>query len=535
MRKKKGKSAKRAQSSQGDVQELQAKQAPHSFVFHRGQVGKNVRHLVLDVRRIMEPYTAVKLKVRKKNVLKDFVNIAGVLNVTHFIVFTKSDVSTNMKLMRLPRGPTLTFKVHGYCFSRDVLSAQRRPNVELRQYQHHPLLVMNNFSGDGMHLKLMTTMFQNMFPSINVNKVKLDSIKRCVLIDYDQETKMIDLRHYNIRVVPTGMSRGIKKLIKSKLPDLGKYEDISEYVDKGGNLSESEAEMDGDFNKVTLPQKMTGRGNTKLSQSAIRLKEVGPRLKLQLVKIEEGICSGQVMFHEFVEKTSGDLKSLKKLREQKKLLKLKRKKEQAENVRKKQEAKEAHKAKSLAGMADAQETSKTEDVEKSASEVSEDDDAAYYEKEVGIAPDPDLFLNKKPHLKRKRKMSDNFPGKRFKKDKFDKTNRNKNVKGDKSSDKKFRGKPLKGDHSSKPGKRFKGDKSSGSHGNKMAKNKNEKHFQKDRSDPKKKFNKNRRDNDTDRPRKPGSKTFSGKRKERPPPRGKNSGKRKTSFKPKRNR
>ena len=29
-----------------------------------------------------------------------------------------------------------------------------------------------------------------------------------------------------------GMSRGVKKLIKTKLPDLGKYEDISEYIDK---------------------------------------------------------------------------------------------------------------------------------------------------------------------------------------------------------------------------------------------------------------------------------------------------------------
>ncbi|NXG39216.1 SSF1 protein, partial [Dromaius novaehollandiae] len=36
---------------------------PHSFVFHRGRVGKNVRQLVLDVRKVMEPYTARALKV----------------------------------------------------------------------------------------------------------------------------------------------------------------------------------------------------------------------------------------------------------------------------------------------------------------------------------------------------------------------------------------------------------------------------------------------------------------------------------------
>ena len=37
---------------------------PHCFVFHRGRVGKNVQQLILDVRRVMEPYTATTLKVK---------------------------------------------------------------------------------------------------------------------------------------------------------------------------------------------------------------------------------------------------------------------------------------------------------------------------------------------------------------------------------------------------------------------------------------------------------------------------------------
>ncbi|NXY50708.1 SSF1 protein, partial [Ceuthmochares aereus] len=36
---------------------------PHSFVFQRGRVGRNVRQLVTDLRRVMEPYTARALKV----------------------------------------------------------------------------------------------------------------------------------------------------------------------------------------------------------------------------------------------------------------------------------------------------------------------------------------------------------------------------------------------------------------------------------------------------------------------------------------
>lgn len=41
---------------------------------------------------------------------------------------------------------------------------------------------------------LMGSMFQNMFPSIDVNAVKLNSIRRCVLISRDAETGKIDFR-----------------------------------------------------------------------------------------------------------------------------------------------------------------------------------------------------------------------------------------------------------------------------------------------------------------------------------------------------
>ena len=105
------------------------------------------------------------------NVLKDFVNIAGPLNVTHLMLLSKTEKSVNLRLVRLPHGPTLTFKIQRYSLCTDVMSSLRKPHMEAGQFNHHPLLVMNGFSGEGRHLKLMTTMFQNMFPSLNVNKV----------------------------------------------------------------------------------------------------------------------------------------------------------------------------------------------------------------------------------------------------------------------------------------------------------------------------------------------------------------------------
>lgn len=45
---------------------------PHSFVFHRGHIGKNIQQLIQDVRRVMEPYTATNLKVKLLNATEGY-------------------------------------------------------------------------------------------------------------------------------------------------------------------------------------------------------------------------------------------------------------------------------------------------------------------------------------------------------------------------------------------------------------------------------------------------------------------------------
>jgi len=51
-----------------------------------------------------------------------------------------------------------------------------------------------------------------------------------------------------------------------------------------------------------------------------RLTELGPRLKLELVKIEEGICEGQVMYHAFVNKTEAELAHQKAMKDKKRFV-----------------------------------------------------------------------------------------------------------------------------------------------------------------------------------------------------------------------
>jgi ribosome biogenesis protein SSF1/2 len=162
------------------------------MVINRGQVETDIKHLIQDVRKVMEPFTAKSLKVTKKNSLKDFISIAGPLHVTHLLIFTQTDLSDHMKIVRLPRGPTIHFKLEEYSLCNDVMAIMKKKITHKKQYMQQPLLILNGFNtalshqqnpADGatasnaannatdIHHKLLATTLQNMFPCINVTKV----------------------------------------------------------------------------------------------------------------------------------------------------------------------------------------------------------------------------------------------------------------------------------------------------------------------------------------------------------------------------
>ena len=111
----------------------------------------------------------------------------------------------------------------------------------------------------------------------------MSTIRRCVCLNYNSDTKLIDFRHYAIKAVPVGLSKSVKKLVQAKIPNLSKCEDFSEFISKA-TVSESEGE-DDPANHVTLPQKLSSRGNHENSKSAIRLFELGPRISMQVSKL----------------------------------------------------------------------------------------------------------------------------------------------------------------------------------------------------------------------------------------------------------
>ncbi|OAL00332.1 Brix-domain-containing protein [Phaeosphaeriaceae sp. SRC1lsM3a] len=376
---------------------------PKSMVIRIGaqEVGGSVSQLVQDVRHVMEPDTAVRLKERKANKLRDYTTMCGPLGVTHLLLFSRSESgNTNLRLARTPRGPTLHFRVENYSLCKDIFKSMRHPRAGANDYLVAPLLVMNNFLtsdaererlGDKAppkHLeKLVTDMFQGLFPPIQPHTTPLHSIKRVLLLNREPPSEengscTISLRHYAITTKITGVPKAIRRLYaaekllgsekkKRALPDLGKLEDVADYMldpSAAGYTSASDTENDTEGeNEVEVsapvrqkvlsrrekerlragenPSNARARGSKpRVEKRAVKLVELGPRMKLRLTKVEEDVCSGKIMWHEFVTKTKAEEQDLEKKWAQRKKEKDERRRVQKENVeRKKKERQESGK------------------------------------------------------------------------------------------------------------------------------------------------------------------------------------------------
>ncbi|KAJ2558847.1 rRNA-binding ribosome biosynthesis protein [Coemansia sp. RSA 1933] len=315
---------------------------PKALVVKSGPIGRTVADLVNDVRHVMEPNTASKLRERKSNKVRDYVAVSSQLGLTHLMLFSQTESGTNLRIGRIPRGPTLYFRVNKYSLARDCLRLQKTPHTSDAEFKTSPLIILNNFAGEGKgkELKLMTAMLQNMFPAISPSTMHLSEARRVVLFNYNDETDMVDFRHYTIVVKPVGVTKGVKRVILSNnVPSLAGYDDISEYVLREAFASESDME-DGPDSEVTLAQDYIGRGNRRNEQRAVRLLELGPRMELKLMKVEGGLCQGEVLFHSYLHKSKAELEKQSKVRQIKLTQQARRRQEQESNVkRKKKEAK----------------------------------------------------------------------------------------------------------------------------------------------------------------------------------------------------
>merc|ERR1711971_1238139 len=171
----------------------------------------------------------------------------------------------------------------------------------------------------------------------------------------------IQLRHYKIQTAKNlkGVSRGIKKIIKQKrakfnnkqqigqangmaadkYPDLSRYKDITDYVEQNKDEYASESEVEDDEATKVFLDKMKKSENGKKSAHFVRLKEIGPRITMELIKIEEMVNEGKVLYHRYINKTDAEIRELQQRKDDAMRLKRERRIKQELNIKKKEEAK----------------------------------------------------------------------------------------------------------------------------------------------------------------------------------------------------
>ncbi|KAK9493916.1 Brix domain-containing protein [Lipomyces doorenjongii] len=377
---------------------------PQSMVLRIGgsSVGVSLSQLVHDVRMIMQPHTAVNLRERKANKLRDYLSMTGPLGVTHLLMFSKTQSNeTSLRIAHTPRGPTIHFRVQSYSLCKDLRRVQKHPRMPDTELHTPPLLVLNGFAAPASastatakaHLTLLTSMFQNMFPAITASTAALKKIKRVMLVNFEQETGELDVRHYLISTktlarrgavsapvmkvkkeedqdddflrpaddndddaiddrdmeddddededhdgddddddedvdedrflphAPSATARvklqkllASKKRLSKKIPNLGKTNDIADFLlrDDAGEMSavtsESEPEDDDMFDGSVLHDSRN-RGPSRPEKKAVKLIELGPRMKLKLVKIQEGVCEGDVLYHAYKSSAKSESKT----------------------------------------------------------------------------------------------------------------------------------------------------------------------------------------------------------------------------------
>ena len=196
-------------------------------------------------------------------------------------------------------------------------------------------------------------------------------------------TYTITLRHYAISTARAGLPKPLRRLNNAEkvhrherrgkgVPNLGGLRDMADYMldgegeNQANYTSASESEPDSEAEvEVQNPklqklhygaklekklarqrQRMendggvvdgvgAGRSRSTVERRAIKLHELGPRMRLRLIKVEEGLCEGKVMWHEHVRKTREEEKEMDERWEERRREKEERRRVQRENVARK--------------------------------------------------------------------------------------------------------------------------------------------------------------------------------------------------------
>ena len=256
------------------------------------------------------------------------------------IAVTNSEKNSYLKIAKMPSGPTITYNINKYCFSSDINKevASKRPLSKI--FNQIPVVILNNFNsnsefGNEEPLKICSSMFQSLFPPLNFNEIDTNKLKRAFLVNlsFDEGKPVFQLRLFDIDVVKASSKKTIANIINSKITDFSKFDNIADYVLKHSGYTDN-SDNEGEDSNINLNLN-EARDEKAKKFNKIKLIEVGPRIDLSLVKIEEGFFKGNVAYHEFIKKSKKEIFDTAKALKEKNKLKRLRTKEQMNNLKSK--------------------------------------------------------------------------------------------------------------------------------------------------------------------------------------------------------
>lgn len=190
---------------------------------------------------------------------------------------------------------------------------------------------------------------------------------------------------------------------------------------------ESEGE-EAQESRVQVPegtQRLPGlAGKSVPKTTRVQLTEVGPRLELEIIKVEEGLAEGKVLYHKYVSKSGAEAAAQQAEHDEREQLRAQRRRQQVvlrrllstsgahdactqeDNVRRKLKEQRLTERAKVAG-ASKDKKGKKGGAKRAWWETEqggevEDDDAEYYRQEVGEEPAPEMQLGKRPSARGKR-------------------------------------------------------------------------------------------------------------------------------------
>jgi len=284
--------------------ETKNKKSSLNLIFSKGHVSSLIKELVLNIKKMLIPNIVNNVQVKRYNKLKDLLNVAGVLGITFFWICTQSELGVKLRLIRVPHGPSLTFRIEKFSLSRNIISFQKKPEI-LNGHFNYPLVILNNFSKDENH-QIISTMFQNIFPTLKIRKVNLSDCNRACLFDYNAKNEIIQIRHYKIKNSHISLNKKINNIIEGKkIPNMKNYLDISQYFENS-TIGTSESETENfKHAPLLLSNEKSDVIKNGVSKSAICLKELGPRISLRLLKVENKMKLGRILYSRCKTKSSG--------------------------------------------------------------------------------------------------------------------------------------------------------------------------------------------------------------------------------------